>query len=256
MSASTLSLMAPATLPEVPVGCDLAGLVIDACIASAWTITDGDCFVFAQKIVSKAEGRYVCLDEVKPGPKAIELAIATAKDARLVELILAESRRVVRALPGLLITEHRLGHILANAGIDQSNVPDDNGRERALLLPQDPDQSASGIARDLLTRTGCRVGVLINDSFGRPWRQGVCGTAIGVYGLPALVDKRGTVDREGRIMQATLIAVADEVAAAASILMGQADEGRPLVCIRGLHTDWTQAGMQTIHRPAQTDLFR
>lgn len=253
-----LLLEAPHGVPEVARGCDLAGLVLQACVRIGWAIADGDCFVLAQKIVSKAEGRDVRLDEVLPGARALALAEVVGKDARLVELVLRESVRVVRAAPGLLITEHRLGHVLANAGVDQSNVPGADG-ERALLLPEDPDRSARAIARSIAQRCGVRVAVLINDSFGRVWREGVCGTAIGVYGRPAVIDRRGVADRNGRALQVTRIGHADEVAAAASLLMGQADKGRPLVCVRGLGFDAGeagQAGMAPVHRPAQMDLFR
>lgn len=254
--SSRLVLQALDGVPEVLPGTDLAALVLDACAASGWTLQAGDCVALAQKIVSKAEGRFVFVDEVRPGARALELAAVCRKDPRLVELVLSESVDVVRAVPGVLITEHRLGHVMANAGVDQSNVPAHDGRERALLLPRDPDASALSLARALADRCGVDVSVLINDSFGRPWREGVCGTAIGVYGLPALRDRRGAPDREGRPMQVTQVALADEIAAAASALMGQADEGRPVVAIRGLAFDPSAAGVRAVFRPRAQDLFR
>jgi len=251
-----LELQALDAIPEVVPGTDLAVLVIDACAASGWALRAGDCIALAQKIVSKSEGRFVFLDEVRPGARALELAATCRKDPRLVELVLAESVEVVRAVPGVLITEHRLGHVMANAGVDQSNVPSLDGRERALMLPLDPDASARALAQAIAARAGVAVSVLINDSFGRPWREGVCGTAIGAWGLPALVDRRGAPDREGRPMQVTQVALADEVAAAASALMGQTDEGRPVVAIRGLPFDASAAGMRAVFRARAQDLFR
>jgi coenzyme F420-0:L-glutamate ligase/coenzyme F420-1:gamma-L-glutamate ligase len=256
ITRASLSLTALAGVPEVRAGDDLAAVVLEACARGGWDLADDDCVALAQKIVSKAEGRAVLLDEVEPSPEARELAGRVAKDPRLVELVLRESVRVVRAVPHVLIVEHRLGHVLANAGIDQSNVPSADGRERALLLPVDPDRSARALAEAIRERTGKRVAVLVNDSFGRPWRQGVCGTAIGVFGVPAVVDRRGQLDREGRAMQVTVVALADEIAAAASLLMGQVDEGRPIVCLRGLRVDHAHGGMSAIHRPSATDLFR
>ncbi|MCW5668698.1 MAG: coenzyme F420-0:L-glutamate ligase [Hydrogenophaga sp.] len=254
--SARLHLVAPQGLPEVREGDDLVELVLHACREVAWSWCPGDCVVLAQKVVSKAEGRRVALGSVTPSPPALELAGTTGKDPRLLELVLRESVRVVRAVRGLVITQHRLGHVFANAGVDQSNVPSEAGDECALLLPQDPDASARAIADGLRERLGFDVSVLIVDSFGRPWREGVCGTAIGVYGLPAVIDRRGKTDREGRPLQVTLVAHADEVAAAASLLMGQADEGRPLVLIRGLPFDGEAAGIGALHRTSAQDLFR
>ncbi len=253
---ASLRMQALAGIPEVLPGIDLATLVLDACAASDWRPQAGDCFVLAQKIVSKSEGRIVPLDEADPSPRARMLADRCRMDPRVVELVLRESVAVVRAAPGVLIVEHRLGHVMANAGVDQSNVPAHDGRACALLLPVDPDASARRIALAITERAGVPVSVLVNDSFGRPWRQGVCGTALGVFGLPALRDRRGEPDRQGRPLQGTLVAVADEVAAAASLLMGQADEGRPVVAIRGLRFEPTAGGIATVFRPRDQDLFR
>jgi len=187
--------------------------------------------VLAQKIVSKAEGRAVDLATVEPSAAAIELAGKIQKDPRLVELILSESVRVVRSRPNVLIVEHRLGFVMANAGIDQSNVAPSDGVERALLLPVDPDGSAAILRKRLSLRFGVPVAVIINDSFGRAWRRGTCGVAIGAAGLPSLMDLGGSPDLFGRELQVSVTGHADEIAAAASLVMGQSAEGQPVVVV-------------------------
>jgi coenzyme F420-0:L-glutamate ligase / coenzyme F420-1:gamma-L-glutamate ligase len=229
-----LRLVALPGFPQVERGADLAALTAAALERAALRLQRDDVLVFAQKVVSKAEGRQVDLAQVAPGERALGLARTVQKDARLVELILRESRRVVRAAPDVLIVEHRLGLVMANAGIDQSNVADPAGGEFALLLPQDPDASAARLRSALGVFTGCEPGVVISDSFGRPWRLGTVGVAIGCAGLPALLDLRGRADLFGRALRVTLVAHADEIAAAASLLMGQANEARPVVLVRGL----------------------
>jgi coenzyme F420-0:L-glutamate ligase/coenzyme F420-1:gamma-L-glutamate ligase len=214
-----------------------------------------DVVVFAQKIVSKAEGRLVRLATVEPSPRAIELAQVVDKDARLVELMLRESVEVLRAKRGVIILEHRLGFVMANAGIDQSNVSAED-EEVALLLPVDPDASAQRIRDRLRDAHGVDVGVVINDSFGRAWRNGVTGVAIGVAGIPALVDYRGRTDRHGRTLKVTQIAAADEIAAAASLVMGQADEGCPAVLARGFPYAQRESSAGELVRPRDEDLFR
>lgn len=209
--------------------------------------------VIAQKIVSKAEGRIVDLTEVTPSNEALAWADKTEKDPRVVELVLRESARVLRARPSLMIVEHRLGFVMANAGIDASNT---GGGERVILLPEDPDGSAARLAEGIREKTGAAVGVIIGDSWGRPWRLGTVGFAIGAAGLPALVDRRGVPDRDGRELQATAIGLADELAAAASVLMGQAAEGRPVVVIRGLAVDAPAGRAADLIRPVAEDLFR
>jgi coenzyme F420-0:L-glutamate ligase/coenzyme F420-1:gamma-L-glutamate ligase len=212
--------------------------------------------VVAQKIVSKAEDRSVDLATVVPSPRAVALGAEIGKDPRLVEVLLRESVRVVRSRPNLLIVEHRLGFVMANAGVDQSNVAPQDGVHRVLLLPRDPDASAEALRARLAERFGVPLAVIINDSFGRAWRRGTVGVAIGAAGLPALVDLRGRPDLFGRILEVSIIGFADEIAAAASLLMGQADEARPVVLVRGL--DWTgpaTAGREML-RPAAEDLFR
>jgi coenzyme F420-0:L-glutamate ligase/coenzyme F420-1:gamma-L-glutamate ligase len=216
-------------------------------------LCEGDVLVFAQKIVSKAEGRTADLATVVPSARAIDLAEKTLKDPRLVELILSESSEVLRHRPGVLIVLHRLGLILANAGIDRSNVA---GAERALLLPVDPDASAARIRADLRTKTGVDVPVLIIDSIGRAWRLGTVGTAIGVSGMAALLDLRGQLDLHGRPLETTEIGLADELAAAASLTMGQAAEGTPIVLARGVPYSRRDGRATELLRPKDKDLFR
>lgn len=214
---------------------------------------DGDVVVLAQKIVSKAEGREVSLASVTPSARAEELAGITLKDPRLVELVLRESTEVVRAVPNILIVRHRLGFVMAQGGIDASNV---DGTDTVLLLPIDPDASAARLRQALMALTGADVGVVINDSWGRAWRIGTVGTAIGVAGLPGLIDMRGKPDLNGRILRVTEIGHADEIAAAASLLMGQADEGRPVVILRGLGRLAAEGTARDLVRPVRQDLFR
>jgi coenzyme F420-0:L-glutamate ligase/coenzyme F420-1:gamma-L-glutamate ligase len=229
-----LRLFAPEDFPRVRPGDDLAALTAAALDRAAIRLTEGDVLIYAQKVVSKAEGRMVDLATVSPGPAALELATIVAKDPRLVELVLQESKRVVRAAKDVLIVEHRLGFIMANAGIDQSNVADPAAGEHALLLPRDPDGSAVRIREALHALTGCRAGIVISDSFGRPWRLGTVGVAIGCAGTAATLDLRGQPDLFGRPLRVTVVGHADEIASAASLLMGHAREGRPLVLLRGL----------------------
>ncbi|MEC3909122.1 coenzyme F420-0:L-glutamate ligase [Sphingobium sp. CR2-8] len=216
---------------------------------------EGDILVVTQKIVSKAEDRFVDLTHVTPGPEALRLAEITRKDARLVELVLAESRAVLRAVPHVLITQHRSGHVMANAGIDRSNIGGRQG-DYALLLPEDADGSAEGIRLGLKQHFGHAPAVVISDSFGRPWRMGVVCVALGASGLPALQDKRGEIDRDGRVLEVTQIALADMVATAAGLAMGEGSEGVPAALVRGLH--WTEQPRpaSAIVRPMTEDLFR
>ena len=243
-------------IPEIVRGAELAQLLAAAILRAGKTLESGDVVVIAQKIVSKAEGRQVRLAEVTPSPRALELARTVDKDPRLVELMLSESREVLRAKPGVLIVEHRLGFVMASAGIDQSNVPCRDGEEVALLLPADPDESARRIQQGLRDACGVEVGVLIIDSFGRAWRNGVTGVAIGVAGVPALVDLRGRPDRDGRPLRVTQVAAADELAAAASLLMGQSDEGCPAVLARGFPYAARPSSAAELKRPRAEDLFR
>jgi len=250
-----LTLIALPGIPEVEPGAALAGLLLAAVDRAGKALEPGDVLVVAQKVVSKAEGRMVRLGEVTPSRRAQELAQIAEKDPRLVELILRESRAVLRVKPGVIIVEHWLGFVMASAGIDQSNVAAP-GEEAALLLPKDPDASARRIRDDVCKACGAEAGVVINDSFGRAWRNGVTGVAIGVAGIPALVDLRGTGDRGGRALRATQVAAADELAAAASLIMGQADEGLPAVLARGFPYPLRDGAALELVRPRAEDLFR
>lgn len=238
-------------IPMVEPGDDLATLIGEGLARAGLELRAGDVIVVAQKIVSKAEGRTVDLASVTPSARAIELAAEVQKDPRLVELILSESVRVVRSRPNVLIVEHRLGFVMANAGIDQSNVAPQDGVERALLLPLDPDGSAEALRAKLSASA-----VVIIDSFGRAWRRGTVGIAIGAAGLPALLDLRGNPDLFGRILQVSISGFADEIAAAASLVMGQGDEAQPVVLIRGLTWSAPANPAAELVRPAAEDMFR
>ena len=256
MPPARLELTALDGVPAIREGDDLCAVVLAACAASGVKLADGDVVVAAQKIFSKAEGRTVLLGDVTVSEKAQTLADETAKDPRIVELILSESRSIVRARPGLIIAEHRLGFIMANAGIDQSNTGHPDGVQAALLLPIDPDASVAKLRREIMSALDINVAVVMNDSFGRPWRSGTCGVAIGVSGMPALVDLRGEMDLDGRELLVSISGVGDEVAAGASLLMGQGAEGRPVVVARGLSWDKPAGTAGDLIRPAEGDLFR
>lgn len=255
MPKHTLTLTALDGLGEITPGQSIVETIIAALRANALALGDEMVVVLCQKIVSKAENRYVELATISPSPRAKELAALCEKDPCLVELVLRESSAVLRCVKDVLIVRHRLGFVVANAGIDQSNIP--NAAARVLLLPEDPDVSAAAIRTDLAQRLRVRVGVIISDSFGRPWRLGVCGTAIGCAGLTALIDLRGKPDRFGRPLRVTQVAVADEIAAAATLVMGEADEGRPIVIVSGVALEYfSEDGSATqLLRPAQQDLF-
>jgi coenzyme F420-0:L-glutamate ligase / coenzyme F420-1:gamma-L-glutamate ligase len=253
---AAVELLAAPGLPLVRRGDDLAGLIAAAFARGGVALRGGDVVVVAQKIVSKAEGRVVDLATVVPSARALGLAAETGKDSRLVEVILSESVRVVRTRPKLLIVEHRLGFIMANGGVDQSNVGEADGTARALLLPENPDASAAALRERLRALTGVAVAVIINDSFGRAWRVGTVGVAIGAAGVPALLDLRGQPDLFGRPLETSVIGFADEIAAAASLLMGQAGEARPVVLARGLDWSAPASPATSIVRPAHEDLFR
>ena len=246
-------------VPGVPLVCkddDLVDLIGEGLARGGIVPRGGDVFVLTQKIVSKAEGRMVDLATVKPSTEAIELAGKVQKDPRLVELILSESVRVVRTRPGVLIVEHRLGLVMANAGIDQSNVGSSDDPQRALLLPVDPDGSAVMLRKQLWQRFGVPIAVIISDSFGRAWRRGTCGVAIGAAGLPSLMDLRGSPDLYGRELQVSVTGHTDEIAAAASLVMGQGAEGQPVVIVRGLTWRGPDNAASELVRPAAEDLFR
>ena len=252
----SLSLLALEGIPEVLPGMALAPLIIAALERHSYAPRNGDVLLVCQKIVSKSENRFVALDSVQVSARAQELAQLCRKDPRLVEIILRESSEVVRCAPRVLIVRHRLGHVMANAGVDQSNVPD--SQSRVLLLPQDPDASASALRGALSRALEPVPAVVITDTFGRPWRQGVCGAAIGASGIVALLDRRGEKDRSGRELQITQVAVADGIAAAATLIMGEGAEGRPVVLARGVPHTWQRdsARAADLLRPLAEDLFR
>lgn len=251
-------------LPEVRAGDDLATLILAAAQRAGVAINDEAIVVVAQKIVSKAEGRSVDLRSVTPSARALELAGVTGKDARVIELILGESSAVLRAVPNVLIVRHRLGFVMANAGIDRSNVPGDGDgsasgdgdAERVLLLPLEPDRSAEALRERLLQRAGVRPGVIVSDSFGRPWRNGVVNVALGAAGVPSLIDRRGELDRQGRKLEVTQVAFADAVCAGAALAMGEGAEGLPVVIVDGLRPRAPLCGAGALIRPLEQDLFQ
>jgi coenzyme F420-0:L-glutamate ligase/coenzyme F420-1:gamma-L-glutamate ligase len=249
------------SLPGIPLvkpGDDLPSLVISALEMAEIICEDGDIFVFAQKVVSKAEGRMVNLAQVVPSDHAVNLAQEIDKDPRLVELILDESSEVLRTRRGTIIVEHRLGFVCANAGIDHSNVAGvgDEREEWVLLLPENPDESARKLRQELELATQKRLGVMIIDSHGRAWRMGTVGVAIGFSGIPGLVDLRGEPDLFGYVLRVTQVGAADELAAAASLVMGQAAEGTPVVHVRGFPYPLCDGSLPELIRPHTLDMFR
>jgi coenzyme F420-0:L-glutamate ligase/coenzyme F420-1:gamma-L-glutamate ligase len=255
------------SIPLIRQDDDLADIILKSLQGSQIQLEDNDILVVAQKIISKAEGRMVDLATVTPSQRAIDLAKQTEKDARLIELILQESNEVLRTRIGTIIVEHKLGFVCANAGIDHSNVSPTTAlsgaiaetkrtEEWVLLLPQDPDLSSRKMRDDIQSKTGKRIGILIIDSHGRAWRNGTVGIAIGVSGLPALEDLRGKPDLFGIELRITQVGVADELAAAASLMMGQAAEGTPVVHVRGFPYPLREGSLKELIRPKEQDLFR
>lgn len=251
-----VSLIALSNVPMVEPGDDLAALLIAAIEADGLRLADGDILIVAQKIVSKAENRYRELRDVTPSERALEIARTVGKDPRHVEVVLQESAAIVKVGPRVIVVEHRLGFVMANAGVDESNIPHGDGDGRLLLLPCDPDGSAVALKRRLDDAFGACVGVVINDSFGRPWRNGVVGVAIGAAGVPSIVDRVGTRDLFGRVMKVTEIGLADEIASAGSLLMGQAAEGSPVVLMRGLDMPAPEQSAAALIRSRDRDMFR
>ena len=247
-----------AGIPLIRHGDNLADTVLAALRASKITLAANDILVLTQKIVSKAEGQHVDLARITPGERALEIAAEARKDPRLVELVVRESRRVLRTAPGAVIVEHRLGFICANAGIDHSNASGSDlpEAEYVLLLPKDPDRSAAEVRGRLEAATHFALGVMIIDSHGRAWRLGTVGVCIGLSGIPALVDQRGWKDLFGNTLHSTVVGVADELAAAASLVMGQAAEGTPIVHVRGFPYPLREGGLEDLIRPKDQDLFR
>ena len=265
-----LTLTSLLNIPLIRHGDNLADIVLNSLQENNISLEDNDIFVLAQKIVSKSEGRTVNLATVTPSARAIELGKQTEKDPRVVELILQESNEVLRTRVGAIIVEHKLGFVCANAGIDHSNVgnrsddfsrpaqatEDTTSEDWVLLLPADPDRSAEKMRSDIESKSGTRVGILIIDSHGRAWRNGTVGVAIGVAGIPGLEDLRGKPDLFGFKLQVTTVGVADELAAAASLMMGQAAEGTPVVHARGFPYPLREASLKELIRPKEQDLFR
>lgn len=243
-------------MPEIESGDSLVEIISQALLDSGVELTEGSVLVVAQKVVSKAEDRLIDLRDVTPSVRAVELAGITVKDPRLVELVLSESSAVLRAVPGVLIVRHRLGYVMANAGIDQSNVPENKTGEHALLLPVDPEHSAQGLLSGLSSRFGCRLGIIISDSFGRPWRNGVVNVALASAGLPALIDYRDGVDRSERKLRVTQVAFADSIAAGAALVMGETSEGNPVALVTGLNWTAPEVSAHALIRPIESDLFQ
>ena len=250
----TLTLTPLSPFPLVHAGDLLDKLILHAQKLNEMTLEDGDILVLAQKIVSKSEGRLVNLETVQPSPRAIDLGGKIGKDPRMIELILRESNCVMRTRAGTIIVEHRLGYVCANAGIDHSNVAEQG--EWVLLLPEDPDRTAQQLREKLQQASGCKLGVMIIDSHGRAWRNGTVGVAIGLAGLPGIVDMRGKPDLFGYQLRVTQIAAADELAAGASLVMGQAAEGTPVIQVRGFPYQLREGSGQDLIGDKQMDLFR
>ncbi|MDG2061514.1 MAG: coenzyme F420-0:L-glutamate ligase [SAR86 cluster bacterium] len=244
------------SIPLIEPGDDLPQIIYDSIVKLSLDIQDGDIFVIAQKVVSKSENRYVYLNEVKPSIEAIALSKETKKDPRLVQVILQESERVVRTREGVIVVENKLGFVHANAGIDRSNIDSLDNNPKVLLLPKDPDKSAEDIRLSLEKKLHVKLGVIINDSAGRAWRNGTTGIAIGSSGVLTLSDLRGKKDLYGRLLEVTQIGLGDELASSASILMGQADEGLPVVLIKGLMLPTVEQSAKELLRLADQDLFR
>lgn len=251
---STVSLIPIQGIPLVQPDDDLVVLLMQALEQQNLTLADGDVLVVTSKIVSKAEGRVVRLTDVQPSADAEHYAELTGKDPRLVELVLQESTAVSRVARGVLVVVHRLGFICANAGIDQSNLV--TGDDGALLLPVDPDQSAAEIRQTIADRLGVSVGVVISDSHGRPFRMGNVGVAIGVAGLPALLDLRGQADLYDRKLKITLQGYADLIASASQLVSGEGDEGLPIILLRGLSFPEHMGRASDLNRPVEQDLYR
>lgn len=251
-----ITLTALAGVPLVRPGDDLAALLIDALERSGWSHRQRDVLVVAQKIVSKAEGRYLDLSTLEPGEQARNLAEKTGKDARAVEAVLSESREVLRAKPGVIVVANRRGHVMANAGIDRSNLDPDDGTDRVLRLPEDPDASAARLKGRIDAHFSSDLAVVISDSVGRAWRLGTVGLALGAAGIPSLIDSRGDPDLFGRPLEVTMTGFADAIASAASLAMGEGAEGRPAVLVSGLEWVEEPSPATRLVRPVEEDMFR
>lgn len=247
-----VNLFALQHIPEINTGDNIGKIIIDCMKEEGFLLSDGDIIVIAHKIVSKAEGRLIHLSQVQPGDDAKKLSDITGKDARLIELILQESEEIVKVRRGLIIARHRLGFVCANAAIDQSNA----GKDSVVLLPENPDKSAKGISKLIKSEVGKDVAVVINDSHGRPFRQGSIGIAVGIWGMKPLLSYVGKKDRYGYKMRSSVEAIADELASAATLLMGQSNESRPVVLFKGISYEAGDDGVKPLIRPPELDLFR
>jgi coenzyme F420-0:L-glutamate ligase / coenzyme F420-1:gamma-L-glutamate ligase len=254
----TLTLTPLSDIPNILPGMDLAKVVLTGLEKTKISLRNDDIIVVTQKIVSKAEGRKINLATITPSRKAIDLATRTEKDPKIVELILRESKGILRTRPGTIIVEHKLGFVCASAGIDHSNVSGEGSlkEEWVLLLPEDPDHSAEVIRKTIESKSGVRIGVLIIDSHGRAWRVGTVGITIGISGIPGIIDERGWKDLFGYTLKITVVGIADELAAAASLVMGQAAEGTPVVHVRGFPFPLREGSLKELLRPKDQDLFR
>lgn len=251
---SSLTISALPDIPLIQQGDDLPQIILEGIAKLGLQLETGDALVVTSKIVSKSEGRLFDLRNVEPSAEAERLAAETHKDSRIVELVLRESLKISRQAAGVLVVQHRLGFVSANAGIDQSNV--DGSENRVLLLPVDPDASANAIRERLYEQTGAEVGVIISDSHGRPFRVGNVGVAIGVAGMPAVLDLRGKADLFGRELKISIQGYADLVASTANLLTGEADEGRPIVLVRGLQFPSIHGTAVDLYRAPEQDLYR
>ena len=251
-----IELIALEDIPLINQGDNLVEIILKALEKNKVSLNDGDILVIAQKIISKSEGRYAFLNEISPSQEAKDLANKTDKDPRLVQLILNESKEVIRYRKGVIVVENNLGLIHANAGIDRSNLESDNDNPRVLLLPVDPDKSATEIKIEVLKQTEIKIGVIINDSSGRAWRNGIVGIAIGSSGAEVLSDLRGESDLFGNTLEVTEVGIADEIASAASLLMGQGKEGLPVILVKGMKKSSDMNNAKALIRKASEDLFR
>lgn len=256
MASKELTFLAIDNIPHIKEGDDLCTIIIHALTGSDNELQEGDVLCLAQKIVSKSEGRVVNLTSVSPSNEAIRIAEMIEKDPRLVELILAESKEIVAIKKGVIIVEHNSGVILANAGIDHSNVDNSVDGENVLLLPTDPDASAKQIHTSFKNRLKIHIGIIITDSVGRPWRLGTVGIAIGSYGINVLNDLRGNKDMYGRRLLVSETAGADSLASASCLVMGEAGEATPVILVRGYSAQWPQQVAHTLLRPVADDMFR
>lgn len=251
-----ISLVPVEGMPLIKAGDDVCGLIVEALNAAGRELQSGDVLVVTQKIVSKAAGLVIDLADIKPSARAFEVSETHGGDPRHIEVVLQQSREIVVVRPNLLITEHLCGAIMANAGVDRSNVDPDGGRDFVIILPTDPDAAAQALHDTLRTRHGADVAVILSDSWGRPWRLGTTGAALGVAGFAPLRDLRGTLDLFGAPLRHSLQAVGDELAAAANLVMGQAAESVPAVLIRGFAHKSEDGAARDLLRPRDQDVFR